>query len=121
MVDNKTDKDFLEPGGRVEHPLVQENRILQVRLTLAQAFLGMMHTAYDALLHHSINYRNLPEYSDSTLLDKALGNGVSVEEGKGGVMGYIERVTNGIAAAIRRKGFRKLGPTDSHDRGWPKT
>lgn len=82
----------------------------------------MMHTAYDALLHHSINYRNLPEYKDpDDRLEKALGNGVSVEEGKEGVMGYIERVSNGIAAAIRRKAFRKLGPQDSHDRGWPKS
>lgn len=91
-----------------EHPLVTENRILQTRLRLAQAFNTFMQTAYDALLHYQINYRNLPEYKDSELLDDALGNGVSVDKGEGKIMQWIERATKGISAAIRRKSFRRL-------------
>lgn len=91
-----------------EHPLVTENRILQTRLRLAQAFHGLMMAAYDALLNHGINFRTLPEYKDSELLDKALGNGVTVDKGESRLMSWIERVGTGIKAAIRRKAFRRL-------------
>jgi hypothetical protein len=91
-----------------EHPLVVENRILQTRLRLAQAFNGLMQAAFDALLTHGVNYRTLPEYKDDGLLDAALGNGVTIERGEANIMSWIERATNGISAAIRRKRFRRL-------------
>jgi hypothetical protein len=90
-----------------EHPLVEENRILQVRLRLAQAFMQMLHAAFDALLHHNINYRHTPEYKDHDLLDSALDT-ENVEHGEPKVMSYIERVHHGINAAIRRKNFTRI-------------
>lgn len=99
MVDKKTEG---------EHPLVKENRILNVRIRLAQYFQTMLVTAFDALLHHGVNYRDLPEYQDSDLLDKALGNGVDVAQGESAIVKWIERVNSGIRAAIRRKQFRRL-------------
>lgn len=94
--------------GASDHPLAVENAILQTRLRLAQAFNTLMQTAFDALLYHSINYRDLPTYKDSTLLDSALDNGVSVQSGEHNIMAWITRVTSDMTAAIRRKGFRRL-------------
>ena len=91
-----------------EHPLVKENRILNIRIRLAQYFQTMMVAAFDALLHHGVNYRELPEYKDADLLDKALGNGVDVAQGEPALVKWIERVHSGIKAAIRRKQFRRL-------------
>ncbi len=90
-----------------EHPLVTENRILQVRLRLAQAFMGMWAAAFDALLTHGINFRNTPEYKDTDKLDKALDT-ENVEPGEQHVMSYIERVHSGIRAAIHRKRFTRI-------------
>lgn len=87
--------------------LATENRILSVRLNLAQAFTSMWLRAYDALLSHSINVRDLNEYKDTTLLDRGLKEG-SLEEGRGSILEYIKRVESGIVAAIRRKTMRKV-------------
>lgn len=89
-------------------PLVQENRVLSVRVRLAQAFMGMWQVAYDALLNHGINYRTLPAYKEVTPLDAALENGVTLEQGEANILKYIERVISDIRAAIRRKAFRRL-------------
>ena len=77
-----------------------------VRLRLAQAFIDMLLTAYDALLHHGINYRTLPSYMDQTLLDEA--KTLPPEKGHDSFMVWMGRVKNDIAAAIKRKGFRKV-------------
>jgi hypothetical protein len=82
-------------------------RILSVRLNLAQAFISMWMRAYDALLHHQVNVRDLPEYKNDALLDEGLKHG-SLEQGRNSILEYIKRVENGIAAAVRRKGFRKV-------------
>lgn len=103
--DNPRDKSL---GGRGPNPHVQENAILHTRLNLAMAFQQLLHTAYDALLTHGVNYRSLPEYKDSTLLDEALGNDTNIQTGQAKIMAYIERVRNGINAAVRRKGLRRL-------------
>jgi hypothetical protein len=89
-----------------ENPLVTENRIMGIRLTLAQAWAKLLMYAYDALLHHGVNYRQLPEYKDTSALDVALDDKTSMEQGRGKVMGYLERLTNGITAAVRRKGMK---------------
>lgn len=91
-----------------ERKLIHENRILHIRIRLAQFFQTMLVAAFDALLHHGVNYRELPEYKDSELLDQALGNGVDVAKGEPMVVKWIERVNSGIKAAIRRKQFRRL-------------
>lgn len=88
--------------------LTEANKGLTNKLTIASAFTSMWIKAYDALRHHSVDMRELPEYSDHAALDRALEVGVENVEGSGRVMAYITRVCNGIDAAVRRKGFRKV-------------
>ncbi len=76
------------------------------RLLMAQAYIHLWEKAYDALLYHSINYRDLPEYQDQTLLDDA--RRVVVLQGRQKVLLWIERVEHGIEAAIRRKTFHRV-------------
>jgi hypothetical protein len=71
---------------------------------MAQAYGQMKCVAYDALLHHGINYRDLPAYKDTTLLAEA--EGLVLAEGRAKYMLWMERITNAIDAAIRRKTFR---------------
>ena len=85
---------------------VEANRLLTVRLRLAAAFQTMWITAYDALLHHEVNVRELPEYKDDGHLNAALDGDLT--EGEGHIMAYLQKVTSGITAAIRRKSFRKV-------------
>jgi hypothetical protein len=86
--------------------IVKANRLLTIRLALAQAFHSMWIRAYDALLHHQVNVRDLPEYKDSKLLDKALES--DLEKGQGLIVDYLKKVESGINAAVRRKSFRKV-------------
>lgn len=88
--------------------LTVENAGLTHKLSIAAAFMSMWIKAYDALKHHSVDMRELPEYSDHAALDRALEVGVENVEGSGRVMAYITRVCNGIDAAVRRKGFREV-------------
>lgn len=80
--------------------------MLACRMLMAQAFAQMLIKAYDALLHHSINFRNLPEYKDQTLLLAA--EKLVLLEGRNKYLLWIERVEHGIDAAIRRKTFRQV-------------
>ena len=87
--------------------LNRENRKLGIRLQLAQAFVGMLTRAYDALLHHGVNYRDLKEYKDNTaILDEA--GSLPITEGRSRFLSWMARVESGITAAIRRKTFRRL-------------
>lgn len=86
--------------------LVKENRLLSLRLQLAQAFFGLLEQGYDALLHHGVNFRLLPSYANSPALDEA--NEMSWEAGRTHVLTWIERVRNDITAAVRRKSFKKV-------------
>ncbi|MEW6121278.1 MAG: hypothetical protein AB1698_01595 [Pseudomonadota bacterium] len=86
--------------------MTDETQTLSVRLSLALAFARMMEKAFDALLYHGVNYRSLPEYQNMTALDEA--NALPLKEGRRVVMGWLQRMESGIAAAIRRKSFRKV-------------
>jgi hypothetical protein len=98
---DKHRKDF-----KKDHPLVRENRLLQIRLNLAQAFIGLWRRAYDALLVHGVNVRALPEFDETAKLDAAIEGGI--EHGQEGVMRYLETVEGGLKAAIRRKQFGRI-------------
>lgn len=87
-------------------PHTAEDRIIRARLTMLQAFGHMMHEAFDAMLHHSVNYRDIPEYRDQTLLEEA--SKVPLTRGVDKYLAWIGKVTNGIRAAVRRKSFRKV-------------
>ena len=84
----------------------KELEVASVRLTMAQAFGQLMVKAFDALLHHGVNYRNLPEYKDEALLDEA--KTLPLQRGFASYMRWMERVENGLAAAVRRKTFRDV-------------
>lgn len=87
--------------------LVAENHVLGVRLSLAQAFVQFLLRAYDALLHHGVNYRSLPEY---TAHEKALDDAAKmpVEEGRAHIIGWFGRMESAIAAAVRRTFMRVI-------------
>lgn len=108
--DNKNNKKHtpeeyrLIKAGRI---LVTENATLATKLTIASAFQSMWIKAYDALLHHGINMRDLPEYHDNAALERALEVGIETEGGSR-VLDYIKRVANAIDARVRRKGFREV-------------
>lgn len=87
--------------------LQDKNAKLTIRLTLASAFHTMWVKAFDALLHHGVNVRSIPEYNDHARLDRALEVGVE-HDGGSRVMDYIKRVENGLRAAIARKGFKQV-------------
>jgi hypothetical protein len=92
-----------------EPPLVRENRILSVRLSLAAAWTKFLLYAYDTLLHHGVSYRAIPEWKDKGgLLPAALDKHGTLEEGRVKILTYIERLTNGLTAAVRRKYLRPL-------------
>lgn len=83
-----------------------EGKVQRIRLRLAQAFIDMLLVAYDALLHHGINYQSLPAYKDTTLLDEATT--LPLEQAHDSFLTWMGRVKNDIKAAIRRKQFRKV-------------
>lgn len=91
------------------NPLIQENKILSTSLHIAQAWVQFLKKAYDALLHHGINYRNLPEYNDPRgLLKLTMDPKVSMDTGEKAALEYLENSENGLDAAIRRKGFKEV-------------
>jgi hypothetical protein len=98
---NDNTGDTQEPIG-----LEAENRTLQVRLNLSRGFLAMMHKAYNALLHHEIDYRTLPAYMESTLLDQAMK--ANLLNGQVLIMDYLSRLESDIEAAIRRANMRQV-------------
>lgn len=82
----------------------QEVHTLGTRLTLAQAWVGFLNFAYDALLHHGINYRSLKEYKNSTELDDAQKLPVTAARDK--IVTWLGRLQSAISAAARRKAFK---------------
>jgi hypothetical protein len=78
---------------------------LRVRVSMAQAFVQMLLKAYDALLFHRVNYRDLPEYKDTTLLDEAAK--LTPVHGQPRYIEWCKRVESGLRAAIARKSFRR--------------
>jgi hypothetical protein len=86
--------------------LIEDNKLLGIRLNLARGFVAMLTKAYNALLYHRVNYRELKAYKDSTLLDAAAK--VDATKGQVLVMDYLSRVENDISAAVARKGFKEV-------------
>ena len=84
---------------------------LSVQITVTKAWLGLWQIAYDALLNHGINFRNLKEYKDDALLDKAMEDG-DIRRGQVHLLEYIKRLANGIKASIRRRGIRRVDDID---------
>lgn len=87
--------------------MADENAVLQLRLTMVQAFAQMLGKAYDALLNWGINYRNLPEFADYEEVAEKV-NTLPIERGRALFVTWVGKVEGAIAAAIRRKQFRKV-------------
>ena len=79
---------------------------LEARLTVAQALINLLLRAYDALLYHKVNYRDLPEYKDDVALDRARKMGMS--KAKITMLNWLARADRGIQAAVRRKQFKRM-------------
>ena len=75
-----------------------------IRLTLAQAWQGLMLKAYDALLNYGVNYRSLPEYEQDQTLDESMD--LPISKARNNIIGWLGRLENAISAAVRRKTFR---------------
>jgi hypothetical protein len=84
--------------------LQEENRVLHMRLSLAQRFVALLQRAFDALLYHGVNFRNLPEYQEDAPLDEA--NKLPLAQGRDKMMRWMDRVESSINAAIRRKSWK---------------
>lgn len=82
----------------------KEVNTLGVRLTLAQAWVGFLNFAYDALLHHGVNYRTLKEYANSTELDDAQKLPITAARDK--IVSWLGRLQSAISATVRRKQFK---------------
>jgi hypothetical protein len=73
---------------------------------MIQAFAQMLERAFDALLHHGVNYRDLPEWKDHRLLDEA--ERLPLTRGQERYIEWIKRLESGIRAAIHRKGMKTV-------------
>lgn len=96
----------MDANKRLKEDLEQVKKslnILEVRVTLAQLWVGLYTKAYDALLHYGVNFRELPEYKDDTTIDEV--QDLPITQARNRLTGWIGKVHNGIEAAIKRKGF----------------
>lgn len=79
---------------------------IRARLLAARGYGQMMDQAYDALLHHNVNYRNLPEFKDQRLVEEAAK--LPPPRSADRYLLWMERLTNAIRAAVRRAGFKRI-------------
>ncbi|MBO6814573.1 MAG: hypothetical protein JJ891_06920 [Rhizobiaceae bacterium] len=77
---------------------------MEIRVSLAQGWVGLLRKAYDALLYHGVNYQTLPEYKDDDTLTEAQDMPISLARNK--IINWMSRMESGIEAAVRRKSFR---------------
>lgn len=78
----------------------------KIRLTLANATVRLWIAAYDALLVHGVNIRKLPEFNDTSAIDKA--RTLPISEGRALIVRWLGRVHSALHAATRRKGFKVI-------------
>lgn len=89
--------------GEVED-LSQKLTISEVRLTIAQAWGELLDYAYDQLLYHGVNYKTLPEFKDSTVLEDAQDLPITTARSK--IVTWVGTLSSAITAAVRRKGMK---------------
>lgn len=80
--------------------------IAEIRLSLAQAWADLLDFAYDQLLYHGIDFKKLPEYQDSKVLEQSKDLGILSARGR--IITWIGKVRNGVKAAARRKGIKLI-------------
>lgn len=77
------------------------------KLGMAQQAFQLMTRAYDALLHHGVNFRTLKAYE---FWEKFLHHGEKTPEGHKTrtLSDWIVKVRNDIDAAVRRKSIKEV-------------
>ena len=73
----------------------------RIRLSMFERWVDFWQRAYEALLHHGVNFRTLKEYRDTEILDKAAA--MPPEQGRNLVVRYINNLISAVDAAARRK------------------
>lgn len=79
----------------------EDRRNLVLRLLRAQVWADFMGRAYDALLSFGVNFKNLPEYQDTDMLDHA--DELQPEQGQAVIVEWITRLKHSLEAMVRRK------------------
>ncbi len=100
---------------RQEERIVAVEKRLQeteVRLSLVQTWAQFLMKAYDALLHHKVNYKSLPQYKASPL-EEAMD--MPIRKARFKIVEWVRRLSNEIDARIRRKGFHVTGGNGKDD------
>lgn len=75
-----------------------------IRLTLAQAWVELLNYGYDTLRAYNIDFKSLPEFQNTAILDEAME--MPMSQGQVKIIEHLGRLKSSIGAAIRRKQFR---------------
>lgn len=79
--------------------------LAEIKLLIAQRWIALLRQAYAALLTHGINFQTLSEYLNGYPED---ADSLHANKSRDALLGWIEGVSSGIRAAIRRKSFRQV-------------
>lgn len=88
---------------RREEMILRQSEMLEAhssRLAVAHAWIVMLREAYAALLHHGVNYQELPEFQNPVDLEN-----VTTPANRKKAIEWIIRLKSGIRAAVTRKGW----------------
>lgn len=77
---------------------------LLARLMSAMALSQFLLKAYDAFQNYGVDFKSLPEWKDTTLLDKAAR--LRPVQGQALIVTHMGRLENGLSAAIKRAQFK---------------
>lgn len=79
--------------------------LTEIKLLIAHRWVELMRQAHAALLHHGINFYVLKEYLHGYPDDIEK---MHPEKSRDAIIGWIEGVSSGIKAAVRRKAFKQV-------------
>lgn len=79
--------------------------LTEIRLLIAERWIKLLRQAYAALLHHGINFYVLKEYLEGYPEDAETAQ---PEKTRVRIFEWIEGISSGIRAAIRRKSFKTV-------------
>lgn len=80
--------------------------LIRARLLMLVAYANMVDEAYDALVNHGVNYRELPDYKDRRLLERA--ERFPLNQGAALYVQWMGKLVSSIRAAVKRTTFRKV-------------
>lgn len=75
------------------------------RLMMANVFIKFILKAYDALLHHGVNFKSLPEWARGHEVELDRIHKLPFQRGTHEYVSWVGRLSNAVDAAVRRKGF----------------